>query len=164
MFIAHYENTMRNARPKVTPVIAAPKVQAKSAPIVKPRPVAKKLPVARGSDESTIRRRSGRRLADAAARAKRDHLADYRSIVRGMGDMPPVKAVIEAVCASHGLAVEDVVGRRKFKILADARIDAIRMVAEVRPDLSSSQIGRFFGRDHTTILYVLGRVGTRAAA
>lgn len=69
-----------------------------------------------------------------------------------------VLEVIAAVAAKHGLTSDDIIGRsRKLNVLA-ARKEAMRMAHSLRPDLSSPQLGRIFKRDHTTILYILGKI------
>lgn len=68
-----------------------------------------------------------------------------------------VKGIIEMVAANHNMTYDQLI-TLKFRKHVKARYDAIETVHRLKPGLSSSQLGRFFNRDHTTILYALGRV------
>lgn len=70
-------------------------------------------------------------------------------------------ALIEEVAKRHGLTAFDVVSRcREHRVVA-ARYEAIRIVHAARPTMSSPQLGRLFNRDHSTVLYALGRTKRR---
>jgi chromosomal replication initiation ATPase DnaA len=58
--------------------------------------------------------------------------------------------IIAQVCDRHGVAVEEVMGRSRFKRVCTARKEAYAMLREER--LSYPTIGRMFGRDHTTVV------------
>lgn len=58
--------------------------------------------------------------------------------------------IIAQVCDRHGVAVEEVMGRSRFKRVCTARKEAYAMLREER--LSYPAIGRMFGRDHTTVV------------
>ena len=66
-----------------------------------------------------------------------------------------VREIIAHVAALHCLKAGDLVGPRRMKHIIEARHEAIRIVADLRPDLSLPQIGRVFNKDHTTILHAL---------
>ena len=60
------------------------------------------------------------------------------------------RMIIAQVCDRHGVAVEEVMGRSRFKRVCTARKEAYAMLREER--LSYPTIGRMFGRDHTTVV------------
>lgn len=120
MFIARYENTMRNARPKG----------------IEPEP-----------------RKAQPRPEDPA-------VAAYRSI-DVLEPKMPAREIISRVGALHGYTLAEITGPRLEKKLVQARFDAIKAVADHRPDLSLPQIGRIFNRDHTSILHALRKRGGR---
>lgn len=67
----------------------------------------------------------------------------------------PVKDIIAHVAHLHLLKPDDLIGPRRMKHIIAARHEAIRVTANLRPDLSLPQIGRAFNKDHTTILHAL---------
>ncbi|WP_054312112.1 helix-turn-helix domain-containing protein [Mesorhizobium sp. 1M-11] len=122
MFIARYENTMRNARPKG----------------VEPEP-ARPSPAPRTEDPA---------------------VAAYRCI-DVLEPRTPAREIISRVGALHGYTLAEITGPRLEKRLVQARFDAIKAVADARPDMSLPQIGRIFNRDHTSILHALKKRGGR---
>lgn len=70
---------------------------------------------------------------------------------------PTPLAVIGEVAARHNLSVKTLLGRERYKHTVRARKAAIRAVAKRCPAMSVTDIGRVFGRDHTTIIHALGR-------
>lgn len=77
--------------------------------------------------------------------------------------MPPsVRGIIETVAAEHRVRVCDMLSRRQTSALAKARWDAM---ARIRASLcicgkppSLPQIGRWFDRDHSTVLHGLRKI------
>lgn len=69
------------------------------------------------------------------------------------------RAIVLGVAKKHRIPIKEVFGPRRFRQFVRARHEAIRAVAEAKPHLSMPQLGAIFSRDHTTILYVLGRRG-----
>jgi chromosomal replication initiation ATPase DnaA len=71
-----------------------------------------------------------------------------------------VKAIIARCAARHGYTAEQLKAKGRSKPLVAARNEAIALVAKCFPDFSMPHIGKIFGgRDHTTILHALGRLG-----
>lgn len=66
-------------------------------------------------------------------------------------------AIKKDVCRRYGLELEDLIGPSQRKAAVAARYEAIRLIKKSIQS-SSTELGRMFGRDHTTILYALGRV------
>ncbi len=119
MFIARWERTMRNARPKLG-----------------------LEPTAKPEQAPTSIKAVGNR-------------ADVH------WPKTPARQIIQQVAAAHGFTTEDVVGGGLKKKLVQARFDAIKAVADGRPDLSLPQIGHIFNRDHTSIIHALKKRGGR---
>lgn len=69
------------------------------------------------------------------------------------------KTVVGRVAEKHGVAVNDIMGASVRKIHIAARHEAILAVRSVNPDWGTSRLGRFFGRDHSTIWHVLKKAG-----
>lgn len=64
--------------------------------------------------------------------------------------------LIANVAKIYGLTYEHLVGDARTREITQARHQAIRAVADARPDLSCVAIGRMFGgRDHTSVLHSL---------
>lgn len=67
------------------------------------------------------------------------------------------RQIIADIARAHGLTYADLVGPRTLRRIVVARWEAMRAVLEHSPHLSSTHIGRLFNRDHTSVLYALGR-------
>lgn len=72
-----------------------------------------------------------------------------------------MRLIVAAVAAEYGVSIEAIYGRSRRQRYVIPRHAAIRAVAARFPQLSSVAIGRHFGRDHTSILYALGRIQKR---
>jgi len=60
------------------------------------------------------------------------------------------RMIIAQVCDRHGVAVEEVLGRSRYKRVCLARKEVYVMLRQER--LSYLTIARMFGRDHTTVV------------
>lgn len=70
------------------------------------------------------------------------------------------RKIIEWVAATHGFTADEILSERRSKPLIDARWQAIAIVRLVNPTWSLPKIGQVFGgRDHTTILNCLRKMG-----
>lgn len=67
------------------------------------------------------------------------------------------KRIIKTVARLYRVKASDLMGRRRLRPIVRARQAAMREVARAKPHLSTSQIGRIFGYDHSTVLWALGR-------
>lgn len=121
MFIARWERTMRNAKPKLA-----------LEPERKPQ----------------------------AEALQTDPVAAYR-IIDVLAPRTPAREIIRRVGEFQGFTSEQIVGPGIEKKLVQARFDAIKAVADGRPDLSLKQIGHIFNRDHTSIINALKKRGGR---
>jgi hypothetical protein len=77
--------------------------------------------------------------------------------------MPSMRAVAEAVAAKHGLTLEDLIGRSRIRSVAWPRQEAIWEVRR-QTDKSLTNIGRFFNRDHTTVIHSCAAHASRMKA
>lgn len=72
----------------------------------------------------------------------------------------PVQVIIAEVAAAYGCTAADLLGTSLKRKLTVARHAAYYEVKTQRPWLSLPQVGRIFGRDHTTILYGIRKHAT----
>ena len=82
-----------------------------------------------------------------------DAPATPRDLIRIIGDTSVVltlREVIQEVADEHGLMVEDFQGKKRYRRVAWPRQEA--MAAAHRAGFSLHEIGKFLGRDHTTVL------------
>lgn len=68
-------------------------------------------------------------------------------------------ALLEEIAVSHYVTLDDVLGESKSKVILPARFHCYRALRE--QGMSLKKIGRIMGRDHTTVLKGLRRVGSR---
>lgn len=80
------------------------------------------------------------------------HVLAYRAQRDGTTPYKFVRLQAEA----EGISYQTLISKR-FLDLAPLRQAVVRKTAERFPHLTSPQLGRLFGRDHTAILYTLGR-------
>ena len=122
-------------------------------------------PFRRRIDEAARRyqARTERREVDAGVcEARRRQLTDlYAEVWRSVATRrksSPMQVILEEVAAKHGLAPTAILSVRRQVSLVRARHEAFyRCVYETTN--SYPTIGRFFGRDHTTVLYGARRHG-----
>ncbi len=78
---------------------------------------------------------------------------------------PSAREIIAVIARKHGLDSGAIVGSSRQRHVVKARFEAIAEVRRLRPDLSSTQMGKIFGdRDHTTILHALRKIDARKEA
>lgn len=68
------------------------------------------------------------------------------------------KRIIAHTAEAFGFTYADILGPRQLAPLVRARWAAIAAVREARPDISTTQLGRVFNRDHTTILHAFRQI------
>jgi chromosomal replication initiation ATPase DnaA len=73
---------------------------------------------------------------------------------------PYIIDLVNATAPLYGTTPQAVLGRCRHKLTVAARYECIARAA-FETGASSTQLGRWFGRDHTTILYALGRRAER---
>jgi hypothetical protein len=111
----------------------------------------------RKAEEEATRAEQARRAAEQARGALERSGA--------LGSRRKAVAIVRAVAEKHSLegslvTAADIYGRSRSYWIRDARFEAIAAVALACDAWSLPTIGRFFGgRDHTTILHALRRMG-----
>ena len=72
-------------------------------------------------------------------------------------------SIVAHVAAAHRLPVADLMGRSRLKVVVVARQEAMWRIRQVMwadgvtPRYSLPQIGRYFSRDHTTVIHACQR-------
>ena len=68
---------------------------------------------------------------------------------------PRIAGIIAQVAVEHGVSVKDILGPSRVRKITRARQEAMRTVRSLERDdgtvPSLPQIGRWFGRDHSTV-------------
>ncbi len=72
-----------------------------------------------------------------------------------------IKAIVNAVCRECGIKKSSLLGRAKSDYYVRPRQLAMLVIRELLPQASAPDIGRIFGRDHTTILHGIKRARER---
>lgn len=75
-----------------------------------------------------------------------------------LGSTPRSEA--RRIALDHGVKMEEVCGPHRHAAVVAARHEIILTLHD-RFNLTPSQIGRIVGKDHTSVLYVLGKHGRR---
>lgn len=65
--------------------------------------------------------------------------------------------IIADVADEYGVSVDDIFGGSRLKAVSEARQMAMYLYAE-RTRLNLSEIGRFFGRHHATVIYAIQKM------
>ena len=69
------------------------------------------------------------------------------------------KRILQFVSEEFNISVGNIMGTRRLTEVVDARCAAYYLLKKYRPQLSRARIGRFFKKDHTTVLHGLKRLG-----
>lgn len=77
-----------------------------------------------------------------------------------IGCRPAAREIIMRVAKWRGVQFTAILGTQRTRHIVAARFEAIRAVADARPDLSLPQLGRIFNRDHTSIIHALKATAT----
>lgn len=90
----------------------------------------------------------------------------WRGEVPAPATQPNMKDIAAEVAARRGVSIAEMKGPVRTRSIAWARQEAMYLMANVRtPDgswrYSSPQIGAFFNRDHTTVLFAVAKVAFR---
>ena len=67
------------------------------------------------------------------------------------------KEVVREVAMRHDVPVRDIFGAARRRSIVAARHEAIYRVKFEKPSLSSGQLGLWFNRDHSSVLFALVR-------
>ncbi|NBW20948.1 MAG: hypothetical protein EBR82_74605 [Caulobacteraceae bacterium] len=74
-----------------------------------------------------------------------------------------INAIIDTVCAQHGVTRRELLGRSRWVKYHDARYTAIEAVLREFPDMPYLRLAQIFKRDHTSIISGLRNRGTWVA-
>jgi chromosomal replication initiator protein len=69
--------------------------------------------------------------------------------------------VAQIVADAFGVTVVDLKGKGRARNITYPRQEAMARIKDLLPHISSSKIGRFFNRDHTTVLHGVAAVRRR---
>lgn len=113
----------------------------------------------REAEAKQAEREAKRAAMEAELKERRERAVKAAALLVVPADFKvPVREIIISVAAKHGLTYDDIVGRSRRFDIAAARKEAMKMANSLRPEMSMSELGRQFKRDHTTILSALGRL------
>lgn len=157
MFAVRYERTMRNAKPKVT---EPEQVVTRSITQVR----ADKRAEMQAARKAEIQAWRDKIAADQKRiNEERDAMLAVNAYagIDVLKTVTPAKDIASRVAAMHGFTLAELAGDRRDRKLIEARFDAIKAVADARPDMSLIRIGKIFNRDHTSILHALRKRGGR---
>lgn len=121
---------------------------------------------ARAEFEAAIQKAesAGRNLAQIASSSQTidmERLAALRELMNTPQDdsqKVSVAQIISEEAELHGVAVRDILGASRNRRITDARHFAMYRARIERADMSLSQIGKVFRRDHTTVLHAIRRM------
>lgn len=68
-----------------------------------------------------------------------------------------IENIIQAVCGEYGVTPEEVLGRSREQVIADARMMAVYLAFR-KCDLTISGISKAFTRNHSTVCYCIHRI------
>ena len=72
-----------------------------------------------------------------------------------------IRRIIAEVAERHGLGPRDIIEPGRFGHIAIARHEAVRAVHDRFPVMTCTRLAAIFRRDHTTILFSLGRLRSK---
>lgn len=165
MFVASYRNTERGIRARDTELPIIREAKKEAAEIIR---AAKRKAMEEAHRIVDEARSFAKELMSEAA-AIRDNAkvvsvrdaAKYasQSSMLDCEDSTPAIELIKQVADKHGISVSDLKSESRNVHIVAIRHEAMALVYEKRPDLSLPQIGKIFGRDHTTVLAAVRKMG-----
>lgn len=93
--------------------------------------------------------------------ASPETLVLYDTIVNAPVWSPKAKAahLVQQVAAKHSVTVDDIMGKSRRRYIVRARQEAMAVIYTEFPMWSLPIIGKYFGRDHTTVLHSVKVMG-----
>lgn len=76
-------------------------------------------------------------------------------LIRHMPDW--VQEIVRDTCRKHGVPIYDLMSPDQTRKVAMARREAMYRVKAAKPMTPATRLGRWFRRDHTTVIYALAR-------
>lgn len=104
-------------------------------------------------DFSRIYTKSFLEQARQKGRAELRRLGVRKCVHRGMPQWA-IDIVIE-ISERLGTCISDIADCKRTSLVVAARNEAMYRIKERKPSLSSPQIGKWFGRDHTSVLFAI---------
>lgn len=161
MFVAHDANTTRNAKP-FEPAAAEPTRRLRT--VFDEQMDELKATVAEKNLEIADLHAALLRMAQRNLEIERELDAAQRPRETAEIEAPEIKRSIREICREvladyPGVTIEDVVGVRRKRELIKPRHACMAAVYVERKDLSLPMMGKWFHRDHTTILAALRKAG-----
>lgn len=99
------------------------------------------------------------RAAEENEQIKRDKIERLRRLMQiariGRSSAENILQTVNDAAAEHKVSFQDIMGDSRKRHIVQARHDAIRRVKAAFPHLSLPSMGKVFGLDHTTVMYVL---------
>lgn len=105
----------------------------------------------RGYSEAFLKQTREARLRAVKEEMRRIGLATFR----GWGMPVWARDILRDVSGRRGVCVNDMASSSRNHKIAMARNEAMYLMKARKPMLSSPQLGRWFSRDHTSILYAI---------
>lgn len=90
-------------------------------------------------------------------RRQDEHVKAFRAWQAWTGVVMTPKAFFESLCWLSGYTVDFIKSKEGMKKYYNVRRSIVRSIHERYPYLGSPRIGRIVNRDHTTVLYSLGK-------
>lgn len=84
-------------------------------------------------------------------------LVDDDGVIRPLVD--PYSIIERVLNFYPGVSLDVILSRRCREDIVDARFACMFAVHRERPDLSYPQLGKIFNRNHSSVMYLLGKLG-----
>lgn len=97
-----------------------------------------------------------------AVREPRNHVLAWHAYLEALKDFNAPRRFVKMECFHHGVSYQEICSKSRTDRLAQARKLIMRATHEAFPHLSSNQLGKLINKDHTTILFHLGRLGCKS--
>jgi len=110
------------------------------------------------SASSEAERKASEQLA--SIRRAAEIVSKFRVIAIGETERQPIRQIVMDAIEGSKFGYDDIIGHRRMREMTDTRHYIILCVWAMRPDLSTTQLGKHLGgRDHSTIIHAKGRFG-----
>jgi chromosomal replication initiation ATPase DnaA len=86
-----------------------------------------------------------------------DHVKSWRLIERAKANLWTPALFARKQCEEWGIPMDRIQGRYGGREIEEIRFVFMNRLHQAYPHLSSTQIGRIFRKNHSTVLYILGR-------
>jgi hypothetical protein len=99
--------------------------------------------------------KQARERAEEAKRVEEEREARHQGLLTFKRRYMPewARQIVDETCQKHGVCPSDMARDNRRHKMVKARNEAIYLIKDRKPVLSSEQIARWFDRDHTSILH-----------